>query len=169
MTSFNEDRSICARCGGHCCRTRPGIEGPERFLESPDPAASLAALLSGGRWVLELHLGVPYQPGETAPDPDRIIRYPRPATVNEQRQPGLDPLPETGDCIFLEHGGCSLPFHDRPRLCRELVPDICLECESPWGRREAALAWLPCQELIGQALELLKTAPHTSLATGQVH
>lgn len=164
MTSSNEDSSICARCGGHCCRTRPGIEGPERFLAAPDPASALAALLAGGKWVLEQHLGVPYQPGVTPPDPDRIIRYPRPATVHEHHWPGLEPLPDTGDCVYLEHDGCSLPFQDRPRLCRELVPDICLECESPWGRREAALAWLPCQDMLGKALQLM-----TSSATGQAH
>ncbi len=155
MINSNEDHSICARCGGHCCRTRPGIEGPERFLGSPDPAAALAQFLGSGNWVLEQHLGVPYQPGETAPDPERIIRYPRPATVLEHGKPGLAPLPDTADCVFLAADGCYLPFNDRPRLCRELVPDICLECESPWGRREAALAWLNYQEIIEQALKQL--------------
>ena len=158
MINSNEDRSICARCGGHCCKTRPGIESPERFLASPDPAAALAQFLGSGNWVLEQHLGVPYQPGETAPDPERIIRYPRPATVMEQGRPGPTPLPDAADCIFLAADGCCLPISDRPRLCQELVPDICLECESPWGRREAALAWLNCQEIIEQALERLMAA-----------
>lgn len=163
MTSINEDLSICARCNGQCCRTKPGIEGPERFSAASDPAAALAELLASGRWVLEKHIGIPYQPGVTEPDPDRIICYPRPATVAESLRPGIDPLPETGECVFLEIDGCILAFEQRPRLCRELIPDVCFECESPWGRREAAMAWLPHQQIIEQAVKKLVQLSATSL------
>ncbi len=143
----NEHQTLCARCGGQCCRTRPGIEAPERFLALPDPAAALAMLLLHTEWVLETHYGVPYTPGVTAPDPGRIIHYPRPATVGEQSRTGAD-QPSADDCIYLTPTGCSLAFEARPRMCRELVPDSCFECETPWGRREAALAWLPHQDIV---------------------
>ena len=150
----NEHRSICARCGGQCCRTKPGIEAPEGFLALPDPAAALTELLARREWVLETHYGVPYTPGVTAPDPGRIIHYPRPATVGEQGDNGAD-HPSADDCIYLTVTGCSLAFEDRPRMCRELVPDSCFECESPWGRREAALAWLHHQDIIQTATAAL--------------
>jgi len=143
----NEHRTLCARCGGQCCRTRPGIEAPERFLAQPDPAAALAALLIQNEWGLETHYGVPYTPGVTAPDPDRIIKYPRPLTIGEQDSENTDPS-RSDDCIYLTPTGCSLTFEARPRMCRELVPDSCFECESPWGRREAALAWLLHQDMV---------------------
>lgn len=40
----SEHRSNCARCGEERCRTRPGIEAPERFLALPNPAAASARL-----------------------------------------------------------------------------------------------------------------------------
>lgn len=155
MSNFNEDRQLCARCGGQCCRTKPGIEEPERFLNGNDLTDGLEQALTSSNWVMEEHLGIPYGPGETAPDPDRLIRYPRPATLAEQQQPGISPLPGSGVCVFLTDSGCRLPFAERPRLCRELVPDVCFECESPWGRREAALAWLPWQDQVTDLLARL--------------
>ena len=116
----------------------------------------MADALASGDWVLESHLGIPYANGEVSPDPQRIIRYPRPATRIEQANGGRHPLPDHGPCVFLEPDGCRLPFPQRPRLCRELVPDVCFECESPWGRREAALAWLPHQPMVAEALRLLE-------------
>lgn len=158
MTTLNEDFSLCARCGGQCCLTRPGIEAPDRFLARGDMATDLRETLISGNWVLEEHLGIPYEPGTISPDPNLIIRYPRPATLQERQHPGFAPLPESGPCVFLTASGCQLPFEQRPRLCRELVPDVCFECESPWGRREAALAWLPWQEILTVALNgLLQT------------
>lgn len=150
----NEHQTLCARCGGQCCRTRPGIEAPERFLALPDPAAALATLLSQTEWVLETHYGVPYTPGVTAPDPDRIIQYPRPATMSEQGKDSVD-ITAADDCIYLTPTGCSLAFEARPRMCRELIPDSCFECETPWGRREAALAWLHHQDIIQAATAAL--------------
>ena len=147
---------LCARCGGQCCQTRPGIEEPERFLgNTGDLTQALAASLASGKWVLEEHWGIPYDPGTESPDPDRLIRYPRPATVFESSQPGFTPVPDSGACAFLTSTGCELPFEERPRLCRELQPDVCFECESPWGRREAALAWLPWQEQVTTVLTSL--------------
>jgi len=151
----NEHRSICARCGGQCCRTRPGIEAPDRFLAQTDPAAALTELLARREWVLETHYGVPYTPGVTAPDPGRIIHYPRPATVGEQSRSDAD-LSAADDCIYLTPTGCSLAFEARPRMCRELIPDSCFECETPWGRREAALAWLPHQDIVQAATAILQ-------------
>ncbi|MDK9716803.1 MAG: hypothetical protein OEL57_02710 [Trichlorobacter sp.] len=146
----NEHRSICARCGGQCCRTRPGIESPERFQAQPDPATALAELLIRREWILETHYGVPYTPGVTAPDPDRIIQYPRPATMSEQSKNSAG-ITAADDCVYLTPVGCSLAFDSRPRMCRELIPDSCFECETPWGRREAALAWLHHQDIIQAA------------------
>lgn len=143
----NEHKTVCARCGGQCCRTRPGIESPERFMALPDPSAALATLLLQRKWGLETHYGVPYTPGVTAPDPDRIIKYPRPMTVGEQDPDNKDHS-HPDDCIYLTPTGCELSFEDRPRMCRELIPDSAFECETPWGRREAALAWLPYQDII---------------------
>jgi Fe-S-cluster containining protein len=148
----NERPDLCAECGGQCCRTRPGIEAPDRFLAAPDPADALATALASGDWVLAEHVGVPWVDG-VEPPPDqrrRLIRYPRPATLAEQGQGGA-PLDQPAPCAFLGSAGCRLPFESRPRMCQALAPSPGFECESGWGRREAALAWLPHQELVDAA------------------
>jgi Fe-S-cluster containining protein len=162
MSTSNEDIQLCARCGGQCCLTKPGIEAPERFNASGDLAAALHDALASGNWVLEEHLGIPYQTESASPDPDRLIYYPRPATLAEQQQSAITPLPGSGVCVFLTDNGCQLAFAERPRLCRELVPDVCFECESPWGRREAALAWLPWQDHVTVARARLTTTGRTT-------
>ena len=153
----NEHQTLCALCGGQCCRTRPGIESPERFLALPDPVAALAELFMQRSWTFETHYGVPYTPGITAPEPDRIIRYPRPTTIAEQSSDSIPPG-TSDDCVYLTRTGCMLSFADRPRMCRELEPDSYFECESPWGRREAALAWLPYQSIMQAALAAARPA-----------
>lgn len=153
----NERPDLCATCGGACCRTRPGIEAPARFLAAEEPAAALAAALSSRDWILAEHVGVPWVNGVPPPEEDRyrLIRYPRPATVAER---GAGGAPSPGDfapCVFLGPGGCRLSFPDRPRMCRSLEPAADGDCVAAWGRREAALAWLPEQELVAEALRRL--------------
>jgi Fe-S-cluster containining protein len=148
----NENLALCGRCGGACCRTRPGIEAPDRFLASGDMADTLQKALSSGNWVLETHIGLPITE-ETAALPDRmdiVTFYPRPATVQERNQHSLFALPGTGECVFLSDSGCHLPFAERPKLCRSLEPHSFFECDSSWKRPDAALAWRPWQDIIKQ-------------------
>lgn len=158
MTTSNEDIQLCARCGGQCCQTKPGIEAPERFVVNGDLSDVLLQALASSNWVLEEHIGIPYQAGGVSPDPARLIYYPRPATLQEREQRRWSALPGSGSCVFLTAEGCRLPFAERPRLCQELVPDVCFECESPWGRRDAALAWLPWQDQVSAVLANLSPA-----------
>jgi len=147
-------RARCAACGGQCCLTRPGLEAPQRFLTAPDPAAALAAALASGDWVLAEHVGVPWVDGVPPPEADRrrVIRYPRPATVPERAARALLADAAAAPCVFLAPGGCRLAFEGRPRMCQSLEPDALGDCDAPWGRREAALAWLPQQALVAAAL-----------------
>jgi hypothetical protein len=157
VATNNEDRGICARCGGDCCKTLPGIEWPERFLNSPDPAAALADLLLSGQWVLATHYGIPYAPENPPPDEIRFkkIYYPRPATVEESGKGPLA-LDAVGSCCLLGAEGCGLEFNDRPRLCQELVPDSSGDCLAPVNKGNAALAWLPYQVIIHKALQRME-------------
>lgn len=150
-------RARCAACGGQCCQTRPGLEAPERFLDATDPVAALAAALASGEWVLAEHLGVPWVDGVPPPEAERrrLIRYPRPATVPERAARALLADAAPAPCVFLAPDGCRLAPDARPRLCRSLEPDALGDCEAPWGRREAALAWLGHQPLVEAALARL--------------
>lgn len=149
----NESPTLCGICGGECCRTKPGIEGPKRFLAAPNPAEALRSALASGLWVLAEHYGVPRPEGTAAQpgDMDRVLYYPRPATRAEHPRAAFSTEDEGRECVFLGEGGCLLPFAERPRMCRALEPDVNFECTTSWSRREAALAWLPWQHLIEEA------------------
>ena len=159
ITTNNESFETCASCGGDCCKTLPGIEWPERFLACQKPAEALANLLGSGRWVLAAHYGIPYDPATPPPDEVRFRKfyYPRPATTDEEGK-GPHASATTGSCCFLGEHGCQLSFFERPRLCRELVPDKGLNCYSPVGKRDAALAWFNHQDLIEQCLKIMADA-----------
>src|SRR5512133_1609761 len=153
----NERPDLCAACGGACCRTRPGIEAPGRFLAAEDPVAALAEALRSRDWLLAEHVGLPWVDGVPPPDEERyrVLRYPRPATVAEREAGGPLPPGDFADCVFLAPGGCRLPFPERPRMCRSLEPSADGDCVAAWGRREAALAWREHQEIVAAALALL--------------
>jgi Fe-S-cluster containining protein len=149
----NERPDVCRACGGECCLHRPGIEAPDRFLAAPDPAGALASALASGDWVLLEHRGVPWEPGEPR-DPseaDRIILYPRPATVAERASGTVFRGGESSPCVFLDPGGCRLRFEQRPRMCQSLEPSAGDDCECEWDQRAAARAWLPWQALAVEA------------------
>lgn len=152
----NEDFSVCGACGGDCCRTRPGIEAPGRFLAAANPAEELARLLASGLWVLDTHHGVPYDPGKGEKgDPDRIILYPRPATGQERAEGSIFALPGAGECVLLGDDGCTLPFPERPKACQALEPAADFACTSSWSRFDAAREWQHHQVLVSAALTLL--------------
>jgi Fe-S-cluster containining protein len=150
----NERPDLCGACGGQCCLGRPGLEAPERFLAAPEPAAALAAALASGDWILVEHVGVPWVNGVPPPDEDRyrVIRYPRPATVEERGRGAAFRAGELSPCVFLGQGGCRLEFAHRPRMCQSLEPAWDGECEAEWDQRAAALAWLPHQALVAEAM-----------------
>jgi len=141
MTSERPD--LCAACG-ECCRTRPGVEAPERFLADAHPAAALARALASRDWVLARHVGV---------------ACPRPATIAERAGGTVHAGAETSPCVFLEATGCRLTFEDRPRMCRELEPWANGDCEARWDLPEAVRAWAPWQGLIEEALSQLPGSP----------
>ena len=153
----NERPDLCAACGGACCRTRPGIEAPGRFLAAEDPAEALAAALRSRDWLLAEHVGIPWRDGVPPPDEERyrVLRYPRPATVAERAAGGPLPPGEFADCVFLSPSGCRLPFQERPRMCRSLQPSADGDCVAAWDRRSAALAWREHQGMIAAALSRL--------------
>ena len=158
----NECRTICAVCGGDCCRTMPGIDSPERYLAAPDPTGALFQTLASGLWVLDRHYGLP--PGDNGEPQimasELLLFYPRPATLAERDTVGIMAQGGVGECVFLDTDGCRLSFSDRPRMCQALEPDTTFECTSSWTRLAAARAWLPLQELVAT---VLRRFPHDNI------
>jgi Fe-S-cluster containining protein len=142
-TATGERPDLCAACGGECCRTRPGLEEPERFLAAADPAGALAARLATGDWVLAGVGGV---------------RCPRPATVAERASGRVFTGAENSPCVYVGPAGCALLHPERPRMCRDLEPWADGDCRALWDGREARAAWEPRQDLVAEALRRLRDA-----------
>jgi Fe-S-cluster containining protein len=144
----NENLSICSKCGGECCRTKPGVEAPERFLVDGNLEETLYTALRSGLWVLDSHYGLPATNGKPAiPASELELFYPRPATRGEVEEKGSR-ADNTADCVFLDPRGCRLLFEERPRMCRALEPSVGFDCSSEWTRLEAAIAWYPWQKSV---------------------
>ncbi len=155
QSTSNESKQICSSCGGDCCRTKPGIEAPERFQAGEELAESLAEHLASGYWVLDHHYGLPpTQDSPGIPAADLELFYPRPANRGELHMESNLPAEKAMECVFLDHSGCRLPFAERPLMCRALKPAADFNCSSDWTRREAALSWYPWQQEVARARRL---------------
>lgn len=123
----NENKEICASCGGVCCKHMPGSFFPDDFPIEIRRDRILAGIRAG-------LYQIDWWEGE-----ERAY-YLRPAVTNDNRV--FSPA-WRGQCSFLTEKGCPLPFDSRPRTCRELVPAHPGKCHGPWKNdKEAAKdAW----------------------------
>lgn len=132
-----EKPSICAACGGVCCKALPGAEWPEDNNEK-----SIRIKLSSGNYALD------WWEGDTEDGGDlRRVLFLRPSTKGMEGQ--VFDASWGGECGFLTSTGCSLSAEDRPRGCRELEPVEGGACINHDGAKEgAAKAWRPQQEML---------------------
>jgi len=137
-----EAPSVCAACGGVCCKNQPGAVFPEDvgFPEEPE---RLISMLRSGRYAID------WWEGDIDPEGDLDVCYfVRPAARGREGQTrhaswGNDP------CTFLTETGCALPFEERPRGCRMLTPGPeGKDCQPREGstKADACRAWRPYHE-----------------------
>lgn len=128
----NNEDSVCAECGGACCKSYAGAYHPadfrheitEEFLESLfDPAIEIPPVSID--WY------------ENFREPGRKGFYIRPRHVD-----GDEVDPSYGaSCALLTPTGCSLDWDHRPWQCRALKPEKNRVCGGSDGKRLAAEAW----------------------------
>lgn len=125
--------SLCAPCGGKCCKSLPGSAYPEDF---PTPAA-LRGALDSGRWCID------WWDGDAREGKDELTRtlFVRPAIKGCEGQ--RSHAGWGGECTFLGNHGCELKPSKRPTECRSLEPrkNGC-HMHNGHGKRGAAVAWL---------------------------
>lgn len=145
-----ENFDICGACGGICCKALPGCTYPEDFgLPATD---RLAAALSSGRWAIDWWEGDP-RPEMHALDRAHFVRPAIKGSELRIRHPAY-----YGECTFLGATGCELAPDARPRQCRYLEPAADGDCvPHAGGKREAALAWLPCAEALARVEDQIKS------------
>lgn len=125
--------SLCAPCGGQCCKKLPGCAYPEDF---PTKEA-LQAALDSGRWCID------WWDGDAREGMDELSRtlFVRPAIKGHEGQ--REHASWGGECTFLGPNGCELKPSKRPTECRSLEPrkDDCY-MHNGHGKKSAAVAWL---------------------------
>lgn len=154
-----ESSAMCGSCGGKCCKNLPGSTHPDEWGDNPQQIrnAIVEALLSG-KWAVDCWDGDP-RPGKSWDDDDALscAMYVRP---RRKGAPVWDKAWSDGrhPCILLTPTGCSLSHDARPSECRGLVPhpEGAMKCESSeeFDKRQNAIAWIPYQGIIDEALNL---------------
>lgn len=136
--------SVCASCGGRCCKGLAGSYIPSDFDGHEITTEFIAGLLKTEK------VGIDWIDG----DPD--IYYLRPRHVGEDVFKGS----WGGVCVnFTEGKGCSLPFKERPYQCRVLIPNptggnCTYKDEDKADKIQCADHWRPYQTNILAALEI---------------
>lgn len=170
MNVNNEQKHICAECGGACCKSLPGMMFPQ------DVVALYRRHLRWGarripklrRWLNRMarHMRmddaleyaftqqfvVDWWEGNVT---DAVVGgasyFIRPRAKNDSRS--IRNATWGGECVFLGPNGCVKVFAHRPRVCRELSPRPGgnEKCMPGAGKYEAALAWAPWQVAVETA------------------
>ena len=147
----NENKTICAACGGKCCKRLPGEWSVEDVLKRSSDGSiksGLSSLLDAGLLQFDWWDGDIIDGGKLG-----AVYLPRPPCGNG----GLFYASWGRDiCHLLTSGGCSLSFDDRPEGCKAMIPSADGECryiDGHYTKSVAALEWRPYQNTILQTEE----------------
>ena len=138
----NENHAICSACGGTCCKHYAGCVYPDQF---PNITKELLTDLILDGYCFDCWKGNPTDAPEYE---NKTAYFLRPK--HKDRPYDIMDRSWGGECSFLINDRCKLPFDKRPLMCQALKPKEGKECKCPddIGKRTAAIAWLPYNELI---------------------
>jgi len=136
-----ENKEICEKCGGACCKRMPACASPLDFDMNRNKFLSI---LKTGEWAIDwLDKNTFDEPDGTEKERAYFIRPAVKGVTN------LFDNSKKGECIFLEEKGCRLSIEQRPIGCRLLEPKENFNCILHFGNtKEAALSWMPYKNLI---------------------
>ena len=137
--------TVCAGCGGRCCKGFPGSAFPEDFGGTREEILpQLVWALSALTWVVDTYKGQ---------------RFVRPAYKGESQ--GFGPSCAGDECVFLKENGCELNYMNRPKECRHLKPLVVggkFKCKTQFNKQKASAAWSAHDDVIREALAKVKLA-----------
>lgn len=141
---FYENKELCAKCGGKCCKHM----GCELFPEDVEKhygsitEETIFKLLESGNWAVDWYDGFRkngkfYERGY----------YMRARNVSE---PAVHPS-WGGKCVLLTEAGCRLDFEHRPSGGKALKPGE-KNCTRSLNKYDIAEMWFPYREIIYKAI-----------------
>ena len=133
-----ENESLCAACGGQCCKSDPCFFMPEDFQDLS--VEGLLRELKDKDYLCIMLDKVP-----------RIIMRSSkwPKIIN----PVL--MKETNPCMLLTSTGCTFSYDERPTGGKSLVPDPNGHCKSILSLDDIRLAWAPYMPILLQVMARL--------------
>jgi Fe-S-cluster containining protein len=151
-----ENKEICKKCGGVCCKKAPGAYHPKDMLKfGKSIRRGIVASILSEEIAIDWYIGEPRDGIQEGCGMDRVF-YLRP------RHNGYAVLYDASwargpDCIFLSKDGCNLKHDDRPKQCRDLDPEKCSKPkqigDNSITKRDIAMWWIKYQDIIYEAAE----------------
>ena len=142
----NENLSICAACGGGCCRHYGGILHPDD-VKGGVTVENIKVMMDTGMYGIDW-----YEGSIDGYDWDNVY-FMHMAHVNE---PKICPT-WGGTCVNLTPTGCKLSFEERAYGCRSLVPNPNHKCgEGTYSKYDAMIDWLPYQSIMEEIIKLYR-------------
>lgn len=157
----NNENPVCRKCGGDCCKTMGCEISPGDVIKWKGEISeqTIIELLNTGYISIDWWEGdprpirdIPYDELDTCDYRDG--HYLRMRHINGR---AIDPS-YGGICVALTKHGCKLSLDQRPYGGRALVPNVLSpgHCTSGWGKREAAIAWLPWNDLLEHVKDIYR-------------
>lgn len=135
----NENREMCSKCGGKCCKTYSGAYHPDDFKHELTDAW-LQDLLEGNHTYTDgkpILVSIDWVEGVKG-GPDGRGYFLRPRHVGGDI---VDPS-WGASCCHLTETGCDLPFDERPWRCRLREPSECINDKMDTvEKRESVVPW----------------------------
>lgn len=134
-----EEKSICAKCGGKCCKGTPGLFLPEDISPTLDPQElffNLSEMIASGDYDFYKHKVYGFH--------SEYVLVPKPRVVGNKELTADWYRGAFGDCKMLTPTGCKLSNDKRPSECKALIPDESFECENTTlDRNDIYERWKP--------------------------
>lgn len=149
----NENKELCSKCGGKCCKTYSGSYHPDDF-NHPLTDAWLEDLVEGNHTFPDgkpILVSIDWVEG-VKDGPDGRGYFLRPRHVAADGKTGGIVDPSWGaECYHLTETGCKLSFDERPWRCRLKDPSECFKNGAKIAEKfESMEPWKPYWKTLHQ-------------------
>ena len=142
----NEDREMCKKCGGSCCRNMGCHYSPDDFDNIT--YESLKEKIEEGYISIDWWDGNPFDEEDEEYEifENKYINalYLR---IRNEDADIVDPS-WGGRCSLLTDEGCSLSFEERPMGAKALYPNYPYGCEQNYTKHQCAKDWFKYEDIL---------------------
>ncbi len=139
-----ENVEVCAKCRGRCCRRAPCHYSPNDLDDLSYDGIKNFIMEKGYVSIIKIRQFDYYD--EFIDQPFyyilRIRKIGAPVSVRMEKRGYGSP------CMLLTPDGCKLPYEERPRGARMLVPDKNGRCKQKYDLEECIHSWRPYQKTL---------------------